>query len=272
MNIHSEVCLLDYGGGCEIPPGRLKECWKIAKASVEELCRMLEQTLVEADERAQKERLERLQQQHNGNSEVSVPLPPINTPYFEHTHDTNEMELQVDVNSNDMAAAQTKAEEAYRQQALDYSKGHVASKVSENKSAHRVSAHEQAASLFASMLRSSKMEVADANAKPTLPPSAKTQNDTALTTTAVSTVTLDKAAEGDQNANERSLPAMDLDDEEEATAVLHSEFEQSPAVFSEKTAKEDKIEILAITGCQEDEMVDLSMAVKKKKKKSKKKK
>lgn len=276
MNMHSEVCLLDYGGGCEIPPAKLKECWKIAETSIKELCHLLEETLKEADEKAQRERLERLQQQQSGNVEVPVPLPPANVPYFEQTHDTNEMEVQVDVNSDQIAQAQTKAEEAYRQQALDYSQGHVASKVRENKSDNRSSAQQKAASLLAAMLKSaSQMEVAgdDAVTPPAAPSSEEKKTDMDLNMP-TSTATKEELTNHDFTSNERQPVAMDLDDddEEEAPTILQSEFQPTPAASSEKTEETKETETPATTGLQEDDMVDLSMAVKKKKKKSKKKK
>jgi hypothetical protein len=270
MNIHSEVCLLDYGGGCEIPPTKLKECWKIAETSIKELCNMLEETLKEADEKSQRERLERLQQQQSGNVEVPVPLPPTNVPYFEQTHDTNEMEVQVDVNSDQIAQAQTKAEEAYRQQALDYSQGHVASKVRENKSDNRSSAQQKAASLLAAMLKSaSQMEVAgdDAVTPQAAPSSEEKQTDMDLNMP-TSTSTKEESTKHDF-----SSIAMDLDDddEEEAPTILQSEFQPAPAASSEKREETKEIETPVTTGLQEDDMVDLSMAVKKKKKSKKKK-
>ena len=70
MNVHSEVCLLDYGGGCELTPTKLKGCYKLAEVSVKQLCRMLESSLSEANGKANQERLVTLQRSG------SMPLPP----------------------------------------------------------------------------------------------------------------------------------------------------------------------------------------------------
>ena len=61
MNVHSEICLLDYGGGCELTPNKLRQCWKVAETAIKNLCQLLETALIKADEQAQKERLQRLQ-------------------------------------------------------------------------------------------------------------------------------------------------------------------------------------------------------------------
>ena len=265
MNIHAEVCLLDYGGGCEITPTKLKECCKVAETCVKGLCQMLEQSLKEADEKAQQERLERLQQQQHNSSVGTTSLPPPpNTPYFEQSDNTN-MEIEVDnVDTDQISDSQTKAEEAWRRQALDYSQGHVASKVREdNDGKDRPSAQKKAASLLASMLKSvSQMDVsadsveydnqmvpekADANGNADL--SKETKESTA----------------NDREGTTKGVMTMDTDDdEEEAPTVLQSEFQSVP---SSSEPKPERKEIPT-----ETEDVDLSMAIKKKKKKAKKKK
>eukprot|EP00536_Pseudo-nitzschia_multiseries_P017202 jgi/Psemu1/224082/e_gw1.1425.16.1 len=45
MNVHSEICLLDYGGGCELTPNKLRACWKVAETAIKNLCQLLETAL-----------------------------------------------------------------------------------------------------------------------------------------------------------------------------------------------------------------------------------
>jgi exosome complex component RRP45 len=164
MNQHGEVCLLDFTGGCELPPTNLKRCWSIAERCIRQLCLLLEQSLTEADEKVQRERLERLQwlQHHKGSS-----LPPIPTsddvpsvPFW--MEDTN---LYVDT-VTPFADASTELKEAsnvvqdmeqekYRIRALEYSQGHMAAKVKEDdESKSRKVGGAKDSTLLAAMLQS----------------------------------------------------------------------------------------------------------------------
>lgn len=271
MNIHSEVCLLDYGGGCEIPPSELKECWKVAETSMKELCQLLEEALEEADEKAQQDRLERLQQQLHGDVVITPTLSETrSTPYFEQTDSTTEMNVEIDVSSDQITQAHTKAEEAYRRQALDYSQGHIASKVREDDFGdNRSSAQQEAASLLAAMLKSASqmkvptnameedmaVEVSHRGSEVELPPTKETRA-------------------GSNDEQNRATQKMDLsdDDEEEVPTVLLSEFQSAPEIDKKKAeSKQRKEKKQASMDAPDSDIVDLSMAIKKKKKKSKKK-
>ena len=226
---------------------------------------MLEQSLKEADEKAQQERLERLQQQQHNSSVGTTSLPPPpNTPYFEQSDNTN-MEIEVDnVDTDQISDSQTKAEEAWRRQALDYSQGHVASKVREdNDGKDRPSAQKKAASLLASMLKSvSQMEVSADSVEHDN--QMVTDKSDANGNTDLSKETKESTA-NDREGTTKGVMAMDTDDdEEEAPTVLQSEFQSVPAPSEPKPERKE------ITTETED--VDLSMAIKKKKKKAKKKK
>lgn len=188
MNVHSEVCLLDYGGGCELTPNKLRACWKVAEMAIKDLCRLLETTLTQADEQAQKGRLERLQlqrrqqQQKSGGGGsadfIALSLPPLpasvrnQTPYLQEMEDIDNLQV-VDsamadaIDSSHIQQAQTEAEEAYRRQALDYSVNHLASSVRDDDDVRRGGAggrggtsssssmsKQQASSLLAAMLQS----------------------------------------------------------------------------------------------------------------------
>ena len=124
MNVHSEVCLLDYGGGCELTPSKLKECWKVAEVAIKDLCQLLETTLTQADEQAQNERLRLLQLQQQVHPSSLPPLPSPsstqNTPFLQQIED---MDVDSNVDETQVQQAQREAEEAYRKQALDYSTG-----------------------------------------------------------------------------------------------------------------------------------------------------
>jgi exosome complex component RRP45 len=284
MNIHSEVCLLDYGGGCELTPTKLKECWTLADSSIKQLCELLEGALKDADEQAQADRLARLQQQREGTGFV---LPPKvaneNSPYFQQTDTENGfMEIEADATTTDadqIQQAQSDAEEAYRQQALDYSRGHVASAVKENNDGGKSSAVRQAGSLLASMLKSvqggnpsipeekadppGNGEIIKMQTKPKETKIAEKKPELAMekpkeipTTTAPS-------------KKEIPVAPMDVDSDEEevSTTVLTSEFDSVPA---QKPAP--KLEPVAAEAVNEDDISDLSMAIKKKKKTTKSKK
>jgi exosome complex component RRP45 len=295
MNVHSEVCLLDYGGGCELTPTKLKDCWKVADTSIKELCHLLEGALKEADDQAQKERLKRLQRQQHGDLGGELPLPPPvdNTPYFQQTGDSDElMDVPPTVNPDQIQKAETEAEEAYRHLALDYSRGHVATALRDDDSGDRKSAFkQQAGSLLAAMLKSVSQEIA----APTKPNPGQTQpmdqrsssNGKAVTTTAEpqATVGMEHAPKDkpdtsvfnmhEQPSNDKpdQVPMkMDIDDdEEEAPAILHSEFVSLPEAPTAKKEELKKEPTAAATEASEPDIADLSMAIKKKKKKSKKK-
>lgn len=261
MNVHAEVCLLDFGGGCEISPENLKECFGVAETSVKSLCRMLETALTSADEKAQQERLKKLQNQRTGNFEENLQLPPENAPYFEQSNGLNEMEVDVEVNADNIVEAQTQAEEAYKQQALDYSLGHVATKVREDKPESRPSAQKQAASLLASLLKSATLTQGSTNADTPAPDVVETKAKT-------------EVESSQKGKNDSKKVAMELDDdEEEAPTILQSEFiavSGSVKSLSENDIRKSEIE--PSVDPQDDDMVDLSMAIKSKKKKTKKKK
>ena len=285
MNIHSEVCLLDYGGGCELTPLKLKECCKLAELSIKQLCQMLEESLKEADEQARQERLQRLQQQqHEG---LRVELPPLadDSPY-QHRTDRGDTIMEVaefaDGDDSQVKVAQTEAEEFYRQQALDYARGHVAQAVRENDDPAKSSSSQQVGSLLAAMLKSAKqanrssamvgvqqimigsdLPLPEDRPQPKLSePPNKLQHD-------ASNNEPDMQNCKGENIGLSSANIMDLgSDEEETTAALVTEF-QSLSKSSEKPPPGISKEVEKV---DDFEIADLSMAIKKKKKSKSKKK
>eukprot|EP00979_Chaetoceros_neogracilis_P009100 scaffold2062_cov273-Chaetoceros_neogracile.AAC.15 len=269
MNIHSEVCLLDFGGGCEIPPSKLKECWKIAETSTKHLYQFLEQTLQEADEKAQQQRLEKLKQQQDGEVANSAISPPPNIPYFEQSKDGEEMNIEVDgTDADHFAETERKAEEAYRQQALDYSRGHVASKLREDSDKKKSSSQQKGKSLLAAMLKSVNQVSKPGDTNEVAEISSPVEDKP-------TSVDLDEAKKVDKQAKQaatskvydtkKKSATVDLDDdeEEETPTMLQSEFSMVPIQGEKPTPT---------TTPDSDARTDLSMAIKKKKKKSKKKK
>ena len=310
MNIHSEVCLLDYGGGCELTPMELKSCCRVAETSVKQLCQLLEESLKEADSQANRDRLVRLQQQENP-SYVALPPLPIDesgNSYFRQTSGDQNMEIDdsvLDQGSEILTLAQTSAEEAYRRQALDYSKGHVASAVRENddREGLRSSSNQQAGSLLAAMLKSVRDKVGPdggVSVDENLSLNTKERpSDDQHETVEVSNDATSSSSEGKpenlsivgearstqsypkpkqeppepQSAARASLGTEQFDsDEEETTEVLQSEFQS--LTYDEASKKPEEVPTTkSMETVNEDEITDLSMAIKRKKKpKSKKKK
>lgn len=288
MNVHAEVCLIDYGGGCELPPPQLEKCWKKAESCVRQLCTMLETSLEDADQQAQKDRLEKLkQQQQQGSGVIGTgpsplgglpPLPNETSPYFEQSDNPSGNVTMMGAEETDAAndaikRMETEAEEAYRQQALDYSQGYKANKVKEDDDHMRHSSQpyfNQASKLMKSLLASASQ------------PDAKSKNDNqhGNTTTNPSTdkaSTTRKVKTAKQKATNSSGPMDDSEEEEETTQLLQSEF-ANPAVATGKPMAEAKTEAAKpkeemMDNDNDSDIDDLAQAIvtkKKKKKKSKK--
>jgi exosome complex component RRP45 len=296
MNVHSEICLLDYGGGCELTPNKLRECWRVADSAIKKLCKMLEASLATADEQAQKDRLQRLQMNQSNNTLPGIgglpPLPPAsNIPFLQQTeHADDAMEIDGGVDEAQVQQVHTEAEEAYRQNALDYASGHAPVAVREISNADRnksnsssSAAGKQAGSLLAAMLKSIGRapsagstsgggNAAAAGAAPKAiakveeqPKDMTNTRDTTHKKTSVPKSKTPIAMDIDKNDN-------DDEEEDEAPMMLTTEFGsiQKEENSNEAMTKEEMEVVEA-----EADIEDLSMAIKskkgKKKKKSKKK-
>lgn len=293
MNVHGEVCLLDFGG-CEILPQALKRCASLANQCVAgTLCPALEKALSEADDKALQERLERLQKQMHekippptADNEVS---PPSGIPFWMQEAD---IEVTMDQDADKAAAAllQTQAEEALRRQALDYNVAHVPSKVRDNSEDHGMGARpgqqrqdQESSALLAALIRSVQtnpnaidsgstadeskqgMDV-DTEQQPSESQGKNSEDRTArVSAAAIGNATDDSLLK----AEPTTITDARLDsDEEDITMELTSEF-----VEPQRLTKETK-EICAETkppvGPIDDDVDDLAAAIKKKKKKNKK--
>ena len=282
MNVHSEVCLLDFGGGCELQPKQLKQCWRLAEKSILQLCRMLEETLTRADDKAQQERLLRLQ----SSGEIPQATTTEGVPFVKDSNGQDFMEIDTitewkDVSSDvENAVAQVnEEEEAYRLKALDYSVGHVAAKVKDNREAGASptrSKSNKPGSLLEAMLQSAQSATVSSTE------AGANHENVAETKVSAGSRKLDLISQEAQDefdqfaktssssakkeGTKQSAIAMDTDDEEEATTVLQSEFESVP-----KTAKKEPASATTEPPkVDDDDIDDLAMAIKKKKKKSKK--
>jgi len=168
FNKYGEMCSLDFPGGCELHPRQLGKCAGMGKDRCVELCGVLEKALEEADEKAGRDRLERLKivKEREGfvvsnssagagagaggdssmdNRHLLPDIPRVGVPFLKQTQydDHNNASTQNDgvnlqVQQNDLgalglqkAAIAAAEEESYRIQALDYALGHVAAKVKE---------------------------------------------------------------------------------------------------------------------------------------------
>jgi exosome complex component RRP45 len=284
-NIHSEVCLLDYGGGCELLPSQLRECWAIGETAAQELCGLMEDALQEADDQARKERLDLLQGNEHGKID-SVPnmVPPANSPYFlgiDGHNDILDVEPEVDLGQNE--TARTKAEEVYRKQALDYTTGHVASTIREDVvDEEQPVVRQENRSLLAAMLKSvgrdpktvtssdsNRVEGADnvnrpRNSEEQLPATETDGGDSLEADDSKATVTENRAHGMVATSTGED---EDEDEDEEDPVVLRSEFDIS--LQSASAEKKDEILETSVVPTANQGIADLSMTIKKRKPKKK---
>lgn len=273
MNIHAEVCLLDYGGGCELPPMQLEDCWKRAAKSVRKLCTMLETSLEEADEQAQTDRLAKLQEQQGKSTTSSdnpnlPPLPSGEGPFFQQSDNPGDNAEAVEASHEEARRLETEAEEAYKRNALDFTQGYQAQKVREDTDGMRHSSQaffNQASNLFQSILQSSKAAASSGTAG--APQSTTTTENMASETTSAAKKEVPAKEEPKPKTKPKKAP-IDSDDEEETTQMLQSEFDE-PAP---KAAESKPVPMDVDKDDDDDSIDDLAMAISKKKKKKKSKK
>ena len=147
FNKHSELCLLEFPGGCELSTSQLLQCSQLAQQKCVELCGMLEEALEAADLKASKERLNRLAA---ASSTVVVEEKEYSTSEETQKHQQQQGQFQEE-------------EEQYKQQALDYAIGHVAAKVKEK--AEKVESKKSASVLIKSMIQSASLKHQDEKKK-----------------------------------------------------------------------------------------------------------
>ncbi len=170
-NKYGEMCCLDFPGGCELRPRQLMSCSKLGKVRCVEICEMLEVALMEAEGKAQMERMERLKR--STSSAVAVAVPTATAPTGDEAmtsiHSSDGMDVDEpssflprdDDRTTDDATAR-REEEEYRTRALDYGSGHFAASVKEDKKANdnnkrdANTGRKNASSLFSAILRSAQ--------------------------------------------------------------------------------------------------------------------
>jgi len=253
MNIHGEICFMDFAGGCELQPHHLRTVHQVAAKLVQnDLCSSIEDTLQGADKQAHDQRLRRLQQQRHMSDK---PIPDStddtipNVPFYETMGVT-----PVDLTPNDdtVSKAQREADEAYRLQALDYNVGHIAAKVRDDEPKRPQSGGPNA---LLELMKKSATKEGDGEE---LTPMDLDEMDT---NTAGETPAPPQQNESQKHADalpdHRSVAQTSkLDsDEEETTVTLQPEFSQPKVAAVEDGDSDD---------------LDLAAAIKKKKKKKKK--
>uniref|UniRef100_A0A7S1ZHG2 Uncharacterized protein n=1 Tax=Ditylum brightwellii TaxID=49249 RepID=A0A7S1ZHG2_9STRA len=299
FNKHGEICSLDFPGGCEMKPTQILQCTKLAEGKCVELCTLLENALSEADDKAGKERMDRLKSSlaSSSSSGKNTMMAEVQDglPYVEQTNDDMNIE-NTDLNdvgtkqaeesiTKAAATEETEEEELYRLEALDYARMHVAAKVKEDdekKKKFQKQQKKKGTSLMEAMLKSASSTSSHVDSSnPNAVSSNRTMED-------------DKefeayaAAQQQQNTTATTTMTMAIDsddeeEEEEEVTTLQSEFGTIVSVSNDREKEEEekpkkKAKVVEMTGDNDDEeedVDDLAKAVigkKKKKKKSKKKK
>jgi len=127
FNKYGEMCCLDFPGGCELRPRQLMASANLGKRRCVEICELLETALEEAEGKAHKERMERLKTLNANRPSAVEDVDMTET-------SSDLMEVDSSLNNVDQTdAAAQKEEEEYRKRALDYSSGHFAASVKEDK-------------------------------------------------------------------------------------------------------------------------------------------
>ena len=127
MNVYKEICFVDIttGYNCELQRHDIQYCHTVAAEShhIATICQILESTLSDADERDRNQRLLHIKQQQ------PLPLPPLTGIVLPPGVNDN-----LDNDNDEVQNVDEEIEEdlLYRRRALDFTIGHVASKVREN--------------------------------------------------------------------------------------------------------------------------------------------
>jgi len=155
FNKYGEMCCLDFPGGCELRPRQLMASSKLGKRRCIEICELLETALEEAEGKAQKERMERLKT-------LNASRPSAGADAEVATASSDIMDVESKPPEEDQTdAAARKEDEEYRLRALDYSSGHFAASVKEDRE-KKLSSHQgknmrgETSSLFNAILRSAQ--------------------------------------------------------------------------------------------------------------------
>ena len=263
-NKYGEMCCLDFPGGCELSAQQLMSSSDLGKKRCIEICEMLETALLEAETKAEKERMQRLKKSAKPRGVVPI--------------STNE---DVPMSNVDDVVGDTKAEdEEYRKIALDYASGHIAASA-KDKPLPSKNKKSEASSLFHAFLQSVKK--ADETRDHMDVDSSKMEEEQISQPKISKQVDHQFVAQQNYEVKQQSIGKAqqvvgDSSDEDEQVIQLQTEF--SP--LEEESIEAPKIEMntsplknvkqQATAKTLEMDADDLAMAVKKKKSKKSKKK
>jgi len=210
----------------------------MAQQAIVKLCGFLEESLQQAEEQAQRDRLQRLQRQQEQVSPPSTtladptklpPLPPsadVHVPFWQ---GIAELDLGLDSALASVPQQQQqqqqllRQEEEYRTIALDYSQGHVAAKVKESRSSQPET--KSASSASSSSLLAALLKSAAAQSTPIATTGQSKNDETASTFESKNPATAAKGATTSSTATTKPITPPrfatndDDDDDEEATAI-----------------------------------------------------
>lgn len=273
LNVHQEVCLVDFGGGAEIKPSFLRQVHEAAVQQVAILSKALTETLAQADEQAVQQRLKSLKQQSDNTN-----LPATAADMQQDDDDDNAIDLpplpQGEIKSPD----DLKAEEEYRKQALDYNLGHVAQPLADDRDVKKKSSSSNKGA--ASALLASLLQTASQSAPNPDDAGAGEKQDVEMMVSKQKKKPREPMDEVEQEEEEprklskakaelAKLANMSDDDEEETTMQLQSEFSRNSAAAEASPTPKAAVPLVAAN--DDDDVDDLAAAIKTKKKKKKKK-
>lgn len=289
-NKYGEMCCLDFPGGCELRPRQLMSSAKLGKTRCVEICEMLEVALDEAEGKAQAERMERLKK--TANVVINFAVEDVEMMTTSNAMDIEQLTPPVDSQTD---AAVQKEEEEYRRIALDYSSGHFAASVKEDKDKKDLNAVKkprgETSSLFNAILRSAKssstpMDTSGFDRKLVVSDGLKTQEKkekvVEIIAHRVKSVNLSNENKRHQQNNlTSSSQAIAIDSDEEEIVELQTEFLSDRLIPTEldrgrsgtiDVASEikDRNNTKSKSAHEDEEITDLAQALKKKKKKAKK--
>jgi len=305
FNKHEELCCLDFPGGVELSSKQLMHCATVAQKKAKELCSILEEALKQSNEKASQDRMERIRATDTTAS-LDINDAKVGVAFHETSQGITEFEkltqdsdtiMEDALNKASKIVKQSEEEEKYRLRALDYTVGHVAAKVKDDKKHHaplnksNKSDKKSAgtSTLMQAMLHSASISL------PPLPAQPLSSLPSADSNFAPPLIPLDVPAgypptkpsdlhpslrsqkdddEFDNFAKQTKEPSLDAvmqnlesdSDEEEQVMVLQGEFSSSTLG---NTLEESKQNSNVDDDDDDDEVQDLSMAIKKKKKKKK---
>lgn len=144
LNVHQEICLFEFTGGCEMPPHQFRHLYQISLLQIPSLFASFEQSLEMANEQAIQHRLRLLQISTSSKSlppEITttaalqppeLSLSSAGVPFYQLRNQGDIGTGATESSAMDDQNIQHVLEEEYKRQALDYNIGHIATKVKED--------------------------------------------------------------------------------------------------------------------------------------------